>query len=100
MWTSRTFDQRGFPDRKITLISREACALLQEQERLLDLPMSAADLLLYEMRVQQITDLIQHLVDKNDSPTIRWQNAAKPRGFASIHAAIPLQPQTASTIAA
>ncbi len=50
-----------FPDGKTTLIAREATELLQEQERLLDLPMSEADMLLYEIRIQQITELIRQL---------------------------------------
>lgn len=36
-------------------------ALLKWQERLLDRKMSTADMMLYEMRSQQISDLIRHL---------------------------------------
>jgi len=48
-----------FPDRRTVLIAREATELLEEQERLLDLPMSGADMMLYEMRSQQIGELLQ-----------------------------------------
>jgi hypothetical protein len=43
------------------LIAREATELLEEQQRLLDLPMSGADMMLYEMRSQQIGELLQQL---------------------------------------
>ena len=61
MWSIRTFDQQKFASRNIDLISREATELLREQEKLLNLPMSAADMLLYEMRDQQISELIREL---------------------------------------
>lgn len=61
MWSIRTFDQQRFASRNIDLISREATELLREQEKLLNLPMSAADMLLYEMRDQQISELIREL---------------------------------------
>ncbi len=68
MWSSwTTSEQRTLPGRRTTTI-REATELLQEQERLLDLPMTAADMILYEMRSQQICELIQQLNIGNDSP--------------------------------
>lgn len=71
MWSLRTFDQQKFASRDIDVVSREATELLREQERLLDLPMSTADMLLYEMRVQQIADLMRQLTCKGYSSGIR-----------------------------
>lgn len=66
MRSSWTMEAMKFPDRRTLLIVREATELLEEQERLLDLPMSPADMMLYEMRSQQIGELIQQLSSKNE----------------------------------
>ena len=61
MSSTRPLKEMKFPDRRTMLIAREATELLEEQERLLDLPMSGADMMLYEMRSQQIGELLQQL---------------------------------------
>jgi hypothetical protein len=44
------------------MVSHEVTRLL-EQERLLELPMSAADMMLYELRSEQISELVKELTD-------------------------------------
>jgi hypothetical protein len=46
---------------KLEAVSRELSKLLQEQERLLEVPMSAAQMTLYEMRSEQIRALMDQL---------------------------------------
>jgi hypothetical protein len=52
-------------ERKTEVVSREVSRLLEEQERLLALPMSTADMLLYELRSEQIKELVEQLRDDN-----------------------------------
>jgi hypothetical protein len=59
------------------LIAREATELLEEQERLLDLPMSGADIMLYEMRSLQIGELLQQLSVLKDSACISLVEGAE-----------------------
>lgn len=43
-------------------VSRELQRLLEEQEKLLDLPMNSAEMTLYELRSEQIRELVQELM--------------------------------------
>ncbi len=57
-WSSHPWE---FINERRPAATRELNRLLQEQERLLELPMSAADMTLYEIRSDQISDLVAQL---------------------------------------
>lgn len=54
-------DQMKVPDPETMLLAREVADLLHRQERLLDAPMNANDMTVYEVRSQQIRELIAKL---------------------------------------
>lgn len=47
---------------KRTAVACEVHRMLREQEQLLELPMSASDVMLYETRSEQISELVAELV--------------------------------------
>jgi hypothetical protein len=68
MWSSSwPMERMRFPDRNTMLVAHELTGLLEQQERLLELPMDAADMTLYEMRCEQIGELMQQLVAANEA---------------------------------
>lgn len=61
MLSSWPMEQIKFPDYETMLLALELADLLQKQERLLDAPMNANDMTIYEIQSQQITELIAKL---------------------------------------
>jgi len=53
-----------FPNHKHNGVTRELNRLLQEQQKLLELPMGAADMMLYEIRSDQIRELVAQLTSE------------------------------------
>ena len=65
MHSTWSIQRMKFPDSKATFAARQLLELLKQQERLLSLPMNAADMTIYETRSQQIGDLIREVNTKN-----------------------------------
>jgi hypothetical protein len=61
MRSSWSMEQMKFPDQEARQVAQNVTELLQQQERLLAFPMNRDDIAIYEIRSEQIRDLIAKL---------------------------------------
>jgi hypothetical protein len=67
MFGSWNLQPLDVPENKEAAVTRQLRRLLAEQQRLLELPMTGADVLLYEIRSDRINDLVAQLIAQDSA---------------------------------